>query len=601
MNNGRIGWLLFLALLAVQIPSIAKELIVKPTFVHDSCASVARGSEVEITIEAVPSYGNHINFQLKDYPKHGTISSFHATSDHTASLIYHHDGSRIPLADEFTFRAQAMGQSTSEPARCSITILSPPASIVFKPSKLDFGEVIPAERRQSEVLIINEGGSMAEGRLILPKGFSIPAGENYTLNEGENKSMIIEFCPVEEREYHGEVCTQPPIQKAPLELHGMGGARFKLTKIAATEWELKNLSDTELRISFTGGTGWILPPEGMLLAKESRTYTFQQAEPEENCNAPVQNKPTNSLVIISDGLSQREIELPPPLRFLPITLLPVTPTSLNSISIGVTARVTFSLINRSEFPKRLTWRANSSSGGGSDDLIALDLRGGESREITYDWKPTLPGYATLTINISEGKSTRHELSWNAKVIATEGSASPLTVLTDSSTLPKERDDSQRFESPTERKTKIPLLPGVEYSIKKRWFSKPVLCLKWDSNIASGEHDRIEEQLLLPLSSNNQNSSLNHQYTCQLTNVAVDTSRIFRVENKQSLELREVSPGAHHFIITRLSKNGDIIAQIHLQIHVPSNPSIWTRMKMPFGILLIFLLILLLKSLKKRHC
>jgi hypothetical protein len=108
-------------------------------------------------------------------------------------------------------------------------------------------------------------------------------------------------------------------------------------------------------------------------------------------------------------------------------------------------------------------------------------------------------------------------------------------------------------------------------------------------------------LLLPLSSNNQNSSLNHQYTCQLTNVAVDTSRIFRVENKQSLELREVSPGAHHFIITRLSKNGDIIAQIHLQIHVPSNPSIWTRMKMPFGILLIFLLILLLKSLKKRHC
>jgi hypothetical protein len=591
--------MLSLAILVIPFPFYAKEPLIKPTFAHDVTATVSRGGVMEIVLEAIPSYGREIIFRIQKQPLHGVLSNLHPTNGHTAVVAYAHDGSKFPLQDEFTFRAQAAGQSVSESYRCLISISPPPPYLVFDQSVLDFGGLILSGKTRKNITLINQGGTLAEGRLILPRGFSAPLGDRYRLCEGESNSVTIEFNPMEEREYVGEATVQTSVKKNTLHLHGQGIPRFELIRIASTEWRVTNLSDESLRISFTGGDGWILPRETSLAPKESRSYAFQQAEPNESLNDSLHPVQTNSIARISDGLSQRELELPPPMRFLPISIQTMTPVNLQSMLLGTTARITFSLINRSEFAKQVTWRAESSSGGGSDAMSVIDLKGGESREVSYDWKPTLAGDANLTITVAEGKSTNHELCWKSKVIITEGGSSKISTSTNTPANLKDQEDSHQPESPTVWKTQIPLLSGVEYTIRKTWFSQPVILLKWDDKHNSEERDVVEEQALLPVSSNATTLSLPHQFACQLTSIPVDVSRPSREGEKQVLELRSVPPGAHHFIITRRSKAWDIVAQAHLQINLHRVPSFWSRVKLPLGVIFISLLLLVLRDLRRR--
>ena len=594
----------FALLSSLSLAAEHKQPSIKPTFARDAVARVSRGGEVEITLDAIPSYGNAITFQIQNPPIHGTLSGLHGTSDHTASVTYHHDGSKSPLADTFTFRAQATGQSVSETCLGTITIVPPRASLVFDPPSLDFGELTLPEKRQTKVTIINRGGTIAEGRLVLPKGFSAPLAERYRLGEGESNIVAIEFDPMEEREYRGPVVTLPSCEIMPLELHGVGVARFEVTKHSPSEWRIKNLTDTPLKISYTGGEGWILPKETTLPPNDSRIVAFQQAEAEEGGGGATNPVSSNSVVHLSDGLSDRDLELPPPTRFLPTVVQAVTPSALGNVPIGATVQIAWTIINRSEFPKHLTWQLVSPSGGGSDAAVPLDLKGGESREISYGWKPALPGDATITATVSEGRSTHQELIWKARVMTGTGADTSLTFDTNHAATNGEQSENEQPQvssapsaAPANFKP-IPSVDGIGYEVKAPCWGGAWVVLKWNGNEADLSRFKIEEQQLVFLGPLNINKETFQPPKTKLVVTPVDTSTAKQEDDHLQLKLQALPPGWHHLVLSQFSKEGLLEAQTQFQIRMPAKLSLWERMKIPVGILVISFLLFYLRKIRR---
>lgn len=577
---------------------------IKPTFARDAVAKVSRGGGVEIMLDAIPSYGNEITFRVQKQPLHGVLSNLHATSDHTASVTYQHDGSKSPLVDDFTFRAQAAGQAMSETYHCSVSIIPPPASLVFNPPSLDFGELTLSLKRQTNVTMINRGGTTAEGRLILPKGFSAPTGERYRLGEGEGNTLTIEFDPMEEKQYLGNAVPQPACGNFPLKLHGVGVPRFDITKISPSEWKVKNLTETPLRISFTGGEGWILPKETPLSPRESRIFDFQQSVPEEVTPEVTKSFPSNSVVHLSDGLSVREVELPPLSRFAPVLMQTLTPSLLGSFPIGSTTQITFTLLNRSELTKHLTWQAVSPSGGGSDAPMVIDLKGGESREISYGWKPTLPGEAAITVTVSEGRSTRHELLWKGKVIAATDAVSKAGSETNHTEMDGVQLATEQLQTPSDvpaNSKPIPSVNGDSYEVKLPWWGDALVLLKWNGSEADLSRFKIEEQQLVFLGPLNIPKTDQGTFQPPKTKVVVtpiDSSTAKQENDHLLLKIQALSSGWHHLVLSQFSKEGSLEAQSQFQIRVPAKLSLWERIKIPFGVLVITFLVYYLRKNRK---
>jgi len=598
----RLPWFIILLLspLWLTANTLAKEIPIKPTFARDVATKVARGGDVEITLQAIPSFGNQINFRVQKAPLHGTLSELHPAGDHTASVRYHHDGCKAPLDDEFTFQAQAAGQAMSEPSRCSITIIPPPASLVFDPLSVDFGAVMLSEKKQTNVTLINRGGRLAEGRLILPKGFSAPIGERYRLGEGESNVVTIEFDPMEERDYAGQVLTQPMCEQSSLELHGNGIARFDFQKTSSTEWTVRSLCDLPIRIFCTGGEGWILPVETTIPPHDSRRLAFQQSDEGEDSS---KNTASNALVHLSDGLSDRVIEMPPLIRFTPVVVQTVTPTALGKIPIGETEQIAFTLINRSEYPKHLLWKAVSPSGGSSDVAESVDLKGGEIREIRYDWKPSLPGEAVLTISVQEGHSTRHELGWKASVLESDKMASTM--------VPNETPEASGTEAPSENSPQpslvapnkvipIPPVTGAGYEVKRPWMRAPVIILKWEHQGRDPSRFKLEEHslvLLSPLTFPKDDHGAFQPPQSKTVETPIDTATATRGETQEVLKLRRLPPGWHHLVLSQFTKEGSLEAQSQFQIQMPAKLSQWQRIKIPFGVLVITFLLFYLRKIR----
>lgn len=590
--------LLLLGFILFQGDCVSKEKApVQPTIAKESVAVVERGGDTQVTLEAVPSFGNELSFEIVSPPTHGTLSSLKSTSDHTASVTYHHDGNKISLSDEFLFRVQAPGQAKSTACRVSIQVVRRPPLLEFAPPSLDFGEVTISGKRQTNVLITNIGGTRTRDRLLLPKGFSAPDGDGFALGEGESISILLEFKPMEERNYSAQATCQHSPEKDPLLLNGVGSPRFELTKIIPTEWEVNNLSDQTLLISFTGGEGWILPKEFRLLSHEKMQFTFTQSDEEGVTNSVA----TASVVHMTDGLSYRDIELPPLTRFVPTIAQPVSSTSLGSFSLGEVIPVTFSILNRSGFPKHIRWKAFSQSGGGMSSPSSIELHGGECKEVHFDWRPTLPGEAKLGILMEEGSSTSHNLEWQATIRPFFGLVSPPPAQADRTSIGRQlADDASKEElaSCPQITETVPPIDGLAWSTTTYWFRNPCVSLKWDASpektsLVNVEEKRIASTGLLVLKKGSapptQTSPLN------IETVSLDTGSIKKHGRHEELLLSGLTPGSHLLVVTRISKTGALEAQSQLQVSVPTKQSVWKICRTPLCLLAMIFLIIFLRS------
>jgi hypothetical protein len=588
-----------------QTLSCSAEASIEPTFARDTNVQVPRGGDLQVVLQAVPDYGNPITFQIQRPPVHGALSNLTNDTDHTATVTYHHDGSKMPLVDEFSFRAQAPGHAKSSACKVHITISPPPAHLVFQPKEVDFGGLQLGQKRQTNVLLTNLGGVEAVGRIVLPQGYSAPAGDSFSLNEGESSVLLLEFHPQEEKEYSTTATLLADCEKESLLLNGKGLPRFEITKTGPLSGRVKNLSDQPLRVSFLGPASWAMPREMSIPPHGENSFLFREVEQEEG-NPP---SAQSSEVEISDGLGSRTFELPPTQGFIPLTVTeePVNtgtnPGVLGTIGSGSSMSVKFSLINRSENSRNATWIASSSSGGGMPAGVSIELKGGESREMQFDWKPREPGEATLKISVDEGTKTHHELLWKAMVSpSTNDAPSPSTPGDPSVALASESHDpmdqgatSESATAATNAKSITPL-GEVSWVRKTSWSGKTSIILKWSAGKGDDPQYSIEEQIMR-MTGNQDGDEANPAlpgipaFTIEFH--PVNFRREKREGNTEVMRLPGLSAGWHLLVVSRLSKDGSTEAQSKVQVFVPQKRSWWSRWRLPTGCTMILLLIVFL--------
>jgi len=592
-----------------------RNAIVKPTIAMDASLQVHRGGEVEISLNAIPSYGNMETFVIQTPPSHGTLSDPKNSSDHTAKVVYRHDGGKEPLLDNFTFRVKAPGQALSAPANVSIKVIPLPPRLVFKPEVMDFGSVFLAGKGRANVSLTNLGGTRATGRLLLPMGFSAPNGDKYQLDEGESLSVPIEFSPMESRKYEERVIPLPSTYGASLILRGKGARRFEVTPVAdggqgEANWTFSNLSDQSLRIAFfscsgvKGGTvgGWILPPEVVLTPNSETIVAFRQEESEGAISSTI----ASSSVRISDGLTEGLLELPPPRRFIPVTVHP-NPVS-DHLPMGGTLDLSFSLMNRSDLPKHLSWKITSALGGGMDQSEQVELHGGETREIQYHWKPTLPGQNNVFLSVDEGKKTHQELFWNVTV-AQEGSAGSPRPGSAPEQKPAEAITQQEQES-VAASVAVPVvmnsiqpIEGVKSEVSIPWIGNPKVLISWSTPTGSDGGMKIREALLMPpheVASHAPMLSVGKERMKPMIMMHVDlrSLRTWGEAGVKKAAIRDLSPGSHLIVLSRIGNDGKVEACSQVSVFVPNPRSWWDSLKLPLGVIGVVFLILFLGRIRR---
>jgi len=576
---------------------------IKPTIVYNARAEVKRSEEVEVILNAVPNYGNPITFEISTPPAHGTLGIPKAISDHSAMVIYRHDGSKRPMEDEFSFRAKTVGRAASVACKASIRILPPAPRIIFTPASLDFGETILGETRETNITITNIGGTRATGRVLLPKGFTAADGEGFALDEGKSATIAVKYTPMVEGESSGEVRTLPPLSQENLSLHGVGLSRYDLMNCGPVMWEIANKSGMPIRINFSRGVGWLLPQETVIPPHEVKVVSFHQAESKEETPTPSDDKP--SVVCITDGLSSKDILLPPPRRFIPLMVQSATPEALPSFPLGTSVRVIFLVQNRSEFPKSMRWRSSSQSGGGTSSVSTLELHPGEAREIPCDWIPTLSGDAVLKVLAEEGAKTRHELQWKTQVLPGVSSKQGVSGVRAPFSSPSPAIMEEELPPAPivlgESKP-IPMVDGVTWEIRSSWSGPPPVIVAWKAGDNSQPRVVLDEMSLLRVdntTSAQASDEVSNLPAVKLQAIPLTGYKQISRGGRQFIEISQLSPGWHILRLTLYSGENDTpLACSQLQVKVPPKTPWWVVWKIPVGLSAVFLLLLFLRKVRR---
>jgi hypothetical protein len=590
-------------LLLLQGLCTAKEapITIKPTIVYDASAEVMRGGDGEITLKAVPNYGNPISFEVIKPPAHGTLSIPKNITDHSAVVSYRHDGSKGSLLDEFSFRGRTLGRAVSAVSKAEIRIIPPSPLITFSPALLDFGDVILSESRTTNVTIANLGGTKATGRMVLPKGFKAPDGDRFSLDGDESVVLEVSFSPMEAGVSSGEANTIPPYKYTTLSLKGVGRPRFEIIKKGPAEYEVINRSSNTIRINFSGGSGWQLPAEKPVPPNGRETISFQQMELDEPEGVQHPDQTNPSIVHISDGLTVIDMDLPAPKRFIPLMVQRGLPEPLVATPFGASIPVSFRLQNRSEFPKKIRWAAVSQSGGGTSGSRSVELGPGEVKEVRYDWVPTLSGEAALKLLVDEGAKKPHELIWKTRVLA----ASSSMPIVDSNPSPTSSASAEGTnESPPPLPSQqaethiIPRLDDLVWRCMNRWFGSPVVLLEWNARTNSTSTTTLEELVMVR----------SEDHACQaggdslvpsafnMTAIPLNGFKHCLKGGRKTIEISHLSPGWHLLRLTQFAEGNSVpIACSQIQVRLPEKSSWWQAWKVPLGILAIALLLLFLRA------
>ena len=286
--------------------------------------------------------------------------------------------------------------------------------------------------------------------------------------------------------------------------------------------------------------------------------------------------------------------------------------SSEHLPIGGSLDLSFSLLNRSELPKHLSWKITSTLGGGMDQFAQLMLHGGESKEMQYHWKPSLPGAGMICLSVDEGKTTHQELFWKVAVTrdGSEGAPPPGFA---SEQKPQESPNQEAPESVGAAVAvpvlmpSIPPIEGVKSEISIPWIGKPRVLISWNTATGPSGEMKIREAVLMPINAGGARGptstpipSIGQESMNSMTLKHVDLPSI-RIKGsafEEKAALRDLSPGMHLIVLSRVVNDGKVEACSQISVCVPNPHSWWDSLKLPLGIIGVVFLIIFLRRISR---
>lgn len=220
--------------------------------------------------------------------------------------------------------------------------------------------------------------------------------------------------------------------------------------------------------------------------------------------------------------------------------------------------------------------------------VPLLLKGGESKDVHYDWKPTLPGQALLKVTVKEGNKTTHDLIWKASVISVSNEASAEVSPTPEEN-PGEDPDNPSPHLAVMQGVAPAGVDGLSWQEKTYWNGKHGLVLRWEEHEEDGSRMMIEKKVMLPKETSLNEKDADTEMPFKTVTLPLEFSSSKREGSEEVREINSLPTGWHLLTLSRISKEGKTEAQSQLQLFIHPQESLWNRLKIPAGLLLLFLL------------
>jgi hypothetical protein len=150
---------------------------------------------------------------------------------------------------------------------------------------------------------------------------------------------------------------------------------------------------------------------------------------------------------------------------------------------------------------------------------------------------------------------------------------------------------------------IPPIEGVNSEISIPWIGNPKVLISWTNPPKSSPEIRIREALLMSpheVASPDPILFVGNERMKPMIMTHVDL-RSLRTRGEAGVKkaaIRDLSPGSHLIVLSRIGNDGKVEACSQVSVFVPNPRSWWDSLKLPLGIIGVVFLILFLGRIRR---
>ncbi len=172
-----------------------------------------------ITLSAYSLTSPITGYRIERGAKAGQLGKPQLVTADTGRVKYKPPAGTGPGRDSFSYEVQSVA-GVSAPAEVHITITDKDPVLVAA-NDLEFSQVLVGGSVRRTLVLQNMGGSLAEGTVKTPEGWTVEGNADYRLGAGEKQTFTVIFKPSEERVYTGDIEYTGNLERA-TDLNGEG-------------------------------------------------------------------------------------------------------------------------------------------------------------------------------------------------------------------------------------------------------------------------------------------------------------------------------------------------------------------------------------------
>jgi hypothetical protein len=240
-------------------------------------------------------------------------------------------------------------------------------------------------------------------------------------------------------------------------------------------------------------------------------------------------------------------------------------------------------------------------------MESVHLRGGETKEMKYDWKPMLDGQDVIRLVVEEEKKSHNELLWKISVLRGDTAAASPERMTPDQNIPETittytaENGAASSEQSASVECAVPVIEGLKAEVKNPWFGNARVILRWNAKTDGTERILIQEPLLVhkgPSGPVDKQLRPEESSSMRLELHDLHSKWIRSHGEDQKSVISDLSHGTHQIFVSILAKDDKILAQSQISVFVPAQRTWWDNLKVPLGAGAVALLILFLRRIRR---
>lgn len=165
-----------------------------PPPVVTGTVQVKRGEKVVVPLGIHGTRGGKLDFIIRTPPARGRLSAVKSTGLSSATVTYTAPSRGSYAEDRFAYAVRS-SEGVSAPGVVTIRFVDPPVlpPSLRVPGELEFPAVFPGQSSLLEMELVNEGGGVIEGDVVVPEPWAVEGIKFFRLRGGQRTTIRLAF------------------------------------------------------------------------------------------------------------------------------------------------------------------------------------------------------------------------------------------------------------------------------------------------------------------------------------------------------------------------------------------------------------------------